>query len=149
MGSQPSNLHVDREDSIQTAEMRRLIWVFNVRTFCLLCCAPANSPVGKSWLPVHVFSASETASGTLAQPLQWLGRTILNRQYRTEKKKKKKKKIQCGLLWTVPNMSHVTSKPVFGVCDQLRLKPACSVSEASYSLEMFDWSSIEYWYYTI
>ena len=27
--------------------------------------------------------------------------------------------------------SHVASKHVFGVCDHVRLKPACSVSEAS------------------
>ena len=27
-------------------------------------------------------------------------------------------------------MSLVTRKPVFGVCDQARLKPACSASEA-------------------
>ena len=29
------------------------------------------------------------------------------------------------------NLSHVTRKPVFRVCDQLRLKPACSVEETS------------------
>ena len=28
-------------------------------------------------------------------------------------------------------MSHVTRKPVFGVCDQVRLKPACSAVETS------------------
>ena len=28
-------------------------------------------------------------------------------------------------------MSHVTRKPVFGVCDQERLKPACSAIEDS------------------
>ena len=33
-------------------------------------------------------------------------------------------------------MSLVTRKPVFGVCDQERLKPACSASEASYSLDL-------------
>ena len=33
-------------------------------------------------------------------------------------------------------MSHVTRKPVFGVCDQLRLKQACSASETSKSLEI-------------
>ena len=31
-------------------------------------------------------------------------------------------------------MSHVTRKPVFGVCDQLRLKPACSADETSQGL---------------
>ena len=29
------------------------------------------------------------------------------------------------------NMSHVRRKPVFGVCDQLRLKLACSADETS------------------
>ena len=29
-------------------------------------------------------------------------------------------------------------KPVFGVCDQVRLKPACSVTETSWSLEISD-----------
>ena len=35
-------------------------------------------------------------------------------------------------------MSLVTRKPVFRVCDQVRRKPACSVSEASQSLEISD-----------
>ena len=35
-------------------------------------------------------------------------------------------------------MSHVTRKPVFGVCDQVRLKPACSATEASLSLDSSD-----------
>ena len=26
-------------------------------------------------------------------------------------------------------MSHITGKPVFGVCDQIRLKPACPATE--------------------
>ena len=33
-------------------------------------------------------------------------------------------------------MSHVTRKPVFGVSEQVRLKPAWSGTEASYSLEI-------------
>ena len=33
-------------------------------------------------------------------------------------------------------MSHVTTKPAFGVCDQLRLKPACSATETSLDLEI-------------
>ena len=33
-------------------------------------------------------------------------------------------------------MSHVTTKPIFGVCDQLRLKPACSATETSLGLEI-------------
>ena len=45
-----------------------------------------------------------------------------------------------GRMWnstvSVPNhcryyMSHVTRKPVFGVCNQGRLKPACSATETS------------------
>ena len=33
-------------------------------------------------------------------------------------------------------MSLVTWKPVFGVCDQVQLKPACSATETSWSLEI-------------
>ena len=33
-------------------------------------------------------------------------------------------------------MSHITRKPVFGVRDQLRLKPACSADETSLGLEI-------------
>ena len=33
-------------------------------------------------------------------------------------------------------------KPVFGVYDQGRLKPACSAAETSYSLEILDLSSL-------
>ena len=35
-------------------------------------------------------------------------------------------------------VSPVMRKLVFGVCDQLRLKPACSATETSYGLEMLD-----------
>ena len=35
-------------------------------------------------------------------------------------------------------MSHVMRKHVFRVCDQVRLKPACSATETSYSLEILD-----------
>ena len=34
-------------------------------------------------------------------------------------------------------MSHVTRKPVFGVCEQLILKPACSATETSLGLEIY------------
>ena len=40
------------------------------------------------------------------------------------------------------NVSLVMRKPAFGVSDQVRLKPACSATEASYSLEMLDLASI-------
>ena len=33
-------------------------------------------------------------------------------------------------------MNLVTRKPVFGVCDQVRLKQACSATEANYRLEI-------------
>ena len=33
-------------------------------------------------------------------------------------------------------MSHVTRKPVFGVCDQVRLQPVCSADEISQGLEI-------------
>ena len=35
------------------------------------------------------------------------------------------------ILWTHYHMSHVTRKPVFEVCDQVRLKPDCSATETS------------------
>ena len=35
-------------------------------------------------------------------------------------------------------MSLVTRKPVFGVCDQVSLKAACSASETSWRLEIYD-----------
>ena len=35
-------------------------------------------------------------------------------------------------------MSHVTRKRVFGVYDQLRLKPACSADETSKNFFLFD-----------
>ena len=43
------------------------------------------------------------------------------------------------LIWVLlylNHFSHVTRKPVFGVCDQLRLKPACSADETSWGLEI-------------
>ena len=39
--------------------------------------------------------------------------------------------------------SHITRKPVLGVCDQLRHKLVCSASEASYSLKILDQSSTD------
>ena len=33
-------------------------------------------------------------------------------------------------------MSHITTEAAFGVCDQLRLKPACSATETSLGLEI-------------
>ena len=40
------------------------------------------------------------------------------------------------------HLSHITRKPVFGVCDQVRLKPACSAKETSQSLKILDLVSI-------
>ena len=37
--------------------------------------------------------------------------------------------------WNIQHMINATRKPVFGVCDQLRLKPACSADKTSYGLE--------------
>ena len=34
------------------------------------------------------------------------------------------------------HMSHVTRKPVFGIFDQVRIKPACSATETSKRLEI-------------
>ena len=41
-----------------------------------------------------------------------------------------------------PEIQPNIRKPVFGVCDQVSLKPACSASEASKSLEILDLASI-------
>ena len=43
--------------------------------------------------------------------------------------------------WVNLHMSLVTRKPVWGVCDQLRLKLACPASEVSKSLEFLDIAS--------
>ena len=40
------------------------------------------------------------------------------------------------MVCTVSFLSLVMRKPVFGVCDQLRLKPACSADATSYGLEI-------------
>ena len=42
----------------------------------------------------------------------------------------------CLLLWDY--LSLVTRKPVFGVCDQVRLEPACSATETTQRLEISD-----------
>ena len=34
-------------------------------------------------------------------------------------------------------LSHNTRKPVFGICDKVRLKPVCSADETSKGLEIF------------
>ena len=44
----------------------------------------------------------------------------------------------CPCLLTLYHMSPVTRKPVFGVSDQVRLKPACSAKDVSWSLEILD-----------
>ena len=41
-------------------------------------------------------------------------------------------------MWGQSYMSQFTWKSVFGVSDQVRLKPACSATETSYSLEILD-----------
>ena len=38
----------------------------------------------------------------------------------------------------IQTLSLVTRKPVFGVCDQVRLEPACSATETSYRLAVLD-----------
>ena len=39
------------------------------------------------------------------------------------------------------DMSLVMRRPVFGVCDQVRLKPACSATETCQGLEILDVAS--------
>ena len=41
------------------------------------------------------------------------------------------------------HLSHVTRKPVFGVCNKVRLKPACSATENSCSLGILDLAGID------
>ena len=41
------------------------------------------------------------------------------------------------------HLSHVTRKPVFGVCNKVRLKPACSATENSWSLGILDLAGID------
>ena len=45
--------------------------------------------------------------------------------------------IHQALAETYYHMSSVTRKPVFGVCDQVRLKLVCSATEASYVVLKF------------
>ena len=45
-------------------------------------------------------------------------------------------------LWCcIYQMSLITRKPVFGIFDQIGLKPACLATETSYSLEILDIAS--------
>ena len=39
-------------------------------------------------------------------------------------------------------ISHITGKPVCGICDHVKLKPVCSATETSWSLEILDLASI-------
>ena len=39
--------------------------------------------------------------------------------------------LSMALRGGVNKLSHVTGKPVFEICDQVRLKPACAATEAS------------------
>ena len=50
---------------------------------------------------------------------------------KTQIKKKKEELVCQNWVAALLYLSHVTGKPVFGVCDQLRLKPACSADETS------------------
>ena len=40
-------------------------------------------------------------------------------------------------------MLHVTRKRVFGICDQVRLKPTCSAPGTSQGIEILDIASID------
>ena len=49
-----------------------------------------------------------------------------------KRRKRKKKSVVLLMFWcTFLYINHVTRKPVFGRLDQVRLKPACSATEAS------------------
>ena len=113
----PRFLHADSKGSDQTGRMPRLIWVFGGRTVLLLVLS-----WGGSFL-------LQTVKVQFRVPWSW--RNKLTRVCNN-----------CNsvcIFWTIPavcsnltisiTISLVTRKPVFGVSDQLRLKPACSADE--------------------
>ena len=101
---------VHSEDSDQTGQMPRLIWVFRGCTVILLVLSWGGS--------ISVFNANSvymTIRHFILWHLIWVYTVC-----------------QCVLQRTIAiKMSHVMRKPVYGVCDQVRLKPACSVTETS------------------
>ena len=58
----------------------------------------------------------------------------LSSSYKKSKKNSGTQKNCCNH----PKMSLVMRKPVFGICDQVRFKPACAATEARYRLESSD-----------
>ena len=95
-------LHEDSEDSDQTGQMPRLIWVFAGRTVHFVGFV--------LWRLIWRISSHMV----LRSLFSWDGSNIDGESY-------------------VPGwyLSLVTRKPVFRVCDQVRLKPTCSATETS------------------
>ena len=95
----------------------------------------------------YKFTNEPKGSGVLIIKPQFIMASIINRQNMVNRHKKK----ICGKIsqiWHIfmaflrwinldknleimcSSMSHITRKPVFGVCDQVRLQLACSATEA-------------------
>ena len=94
------------EDSDQTERMPRLCWVFAGHTLILLFLSCRGSH-GIAWPPAN--------------------KTWLSRPVEAEKRSSERLILINGGI----HMSLVTRKPVFGVCDQVRRKPACSPTKTS------------------
>ena len=78
---------------------------------------------GNEWVPVQ-------ENGEMKKVVQNCDMEIPNGSTENPETEPKSSKFLPVLL-KVDNMSLITRKPVFGVCDQVRLKPACSAIEIS------------------
>ena len=88
-----------------------------------------SSPTG--WLRMHVWRMSlRRTKNTI---ISWDGSNLLHKIYNAWLYQ-----ISCAHKSNWFYVSHVVRKPVFGVCDQVRLKLLCSATETSYRLEILD-----------
>ena len=132
----PRFLHADSEDSDQTGRMPRLIWVFTGRTVILLVLSWGGSFHKKGYHSKHkkkwVCFTDEKL--ILHVVLHFCGISKFN-SLRKSPKIPKWTTTECQYanhkMKESIHLSHVTRNPVFGVCDQVRLKPVCSATEAS------------------
>ena len=143
VGKDPDFLHADREDSDQTGRMPRLIWVFAGRTchfvgFVMRQLKSQNfghlndwfdypdilKDLNIFWFHHRVLSRKECIYTDPDQNAPWgavwpgstvwSGSTLFTQTYLSK---------------FIGHLSHITRNPVFGVCDQLRLKPACIATD--------------------
>ena len=108
---------MDSEDSDQTGRMPRLIWVFAGRTATFLV-LPQGGSIIRLFFGMHKHMGSK-----MSYVFETLGTNITWKLF---------------LLCVNQYMSLVTRKPVFGVCDQVRLKLTCAAKEARKRLEISD-----------